>query len=68
MSKVESPFNWQGRPSVFLSDPVFNGMRTAVEERAAQNAKNTIRLKGSNIMNLELGRQVIAHSRAKASK
>ena len=66
MNKVESPFHWQGKPSMFLSDPVFNGMRTAVEERAAQNVKNTVYLRGSNIMNLESGRQVIAHSKAKA--
>lgn len=66
MSKAESPFNWQGKPSMFLSDPVFNGVRTAVGERSAQNAKNTVYLRGSNIMTLEQGRQVIAHSKAKA--
>ena len=66
MSKVESPFNWQGKPSMFLADPVFNGMRTAVEQRSSQNVKNTVYLRGSNIMNLESGRQAIAYSKAKS--
>jgi len=66
MNKSESPFRWQGKPSMFLSDPVFNGIRTAVEQRSAQNVKNTMYLRGSNIMNLESGRQAIAYIKAKS--
>ena len=65
MNKLESPFRWQGKPSMFLADPVFNGIRTAAEQRSARNVKNTVYLRGSNIMNLASGKQAIAYSKAK---
>ena len=43
-----SPFNWQGKPSIFSSSREHNGINTRTSERAKLTAKNTIKLKGSD--------------------
>jgi hypothetical protein len=66
MHNKQSAFNWQGQPSIFAKDPVFNGVRTAVAERAAENVTQTVYLRGSNVFLADTGKQVIAHSKAKS--
>lgn len=65
MHNEQAAFHWQGKPSSFANDPVFNGVRTAVAERAAENVTQTVYLRGSNVFLADTGKQVIAHSKAK---
>ena len=65
MHNEQAAFHWQGKPSIFANDPVFNGVRTRVAERAAENVVQTVYLRGSNVYLLDAQRQVIAHSRAR---
>jgi hypothetical protein len=65
MKTAAPPFDWRGKPSVFASDPVFNGVRTGVAERATENVAHTVYLRGSNIFLADAGKQVKAYSKAK---
>lgn len=65
MQNNQSAFNWRGQPSIFVKDPVFNGVRTKVAERAAENVTHTVYLRGSNVFLADTQRQAIARSKAK---
>jgi hypothetical protein len=45
---MTSPFNWQGKPSIFSDQRAYNGIDTRVSIVASAKAKNTIELPGSN--------------------
>lgn len=45
---MTSPFNWQGKPSIFSDQRAYNGIDTRVSIVASAKAKNTIALPGSN--------------------
>jgi hypothetical protein len=45
---MTSPFNWQGKPSIFSDQRAYNGIDTRVSIVASAKAKNTIALPGSS--------------------
>jgi hypothetical protein len=45
---MTSPFNWQGKPSIFSSLHSYNGIDTRAFIIASKKAKNTIVLSGSS--------------------
>jgi len=45
---MTSPFNWQGKPSIFSTLRAYNGIDTRVSVTASAKAKNTITLPGSS--------------------
>jgi hypothetical protein len=45
---MTSPFNWQGKPSIFSSLHAYNGIDTRASIVASKKAKNTIALNGSS--------------------
>lgn len=64
----QSPFDWQGKPSMFSSDPEFNGVKTAISDRARLNVKQTIKLSGSTLLSDIEEVQLNAYSKAKVAK
>lgn len=64
MKDPNSPFNWQGKPSIFAKDHAFTGLYAKVSERSTRNAGPNICLRGSNLFLAGTFRQIIAHSRA----
>ena len=45
---MTSPFNWQGKPSIFSDQRAYNGIDPRVSVTASAKAKNTITLPGSS--------------------
>jgi hypothetical protein len=45
---MTSPFNWQGKPSIFSDQRAYNGIDTRASIIASKKAKNTIVLSGSS--------------------
>lgn len=64
----QSPFNWQGEPSIFSSDPEFNGVKTAISDRARLNVKQTIKLSGSTLLSDVEEVQLNTYDKAKVAE
>ena len=60
----DSPFHWQGKPSIFVRGQDFNGINSARSERASQLEKNPVFLVGSNVYLAIPERSLTVHGKA----
>jgi hypothetical protein len=67
MSKTDtpSPFNWQGKPSIFVKGHDFNGVNQQRSEKATKLEKQDIFLIGSNVYLKVPEKQITVYGRAK---